>query len=180
MKECLALSGATGHISPSTILTHRSRVSAKCFPAFDLSLVVRMPASHIVPTIPLKPSTRIVFVYPPLRFPIRKRFTCIYAKIIECCVTLSMTQLCTLKPTRRELPSAISHILAPKHTKSKHFLRRQIRRKIRVKAPPLRLGQLIGISLLHHVVYDNCFVMSPWHSIDVSKLPQTEHRLHAR
>lgn len=124
MKQSLTLPPSTRHITHPTIVPHLGYVSYYRFPSFYLSLVFFWNSSpHIIAAIPLKPSSRIIFVYPPILFPYRKWLRGIHTKIVKLWIMLFRTQFCLSKPRCRKFIFAIGHILTTKHPELKHLLR---------------------------------------------------------
>ena len=155
MKERLALSRSTRKIAGTAIGGDLCEMSPHRFPSTNLPRVIRMPPSAIVATIPLEPSPRIIRMNPSLRAPHRKRLTRIHPEKIERGIALLGSELRLPKPRLRKFSPPVPEIDTAKDAKLKHFRGRQIRPKLRIEVPPLRLRQLIPIPPLHGIVYDN-------------------------
>jgi hypothetical protein len=69
MEQCLALFWTAVQVSRSAMSRNLATMATNGFPTFDLTLIfIGNATSHVVSTVPLKPSARIVFVYPALFF----------------------------------------------------------------------------------------------------------------
>jgi len=60
-----------------------------------------------------------------------------------------------LKPIRRKLAPAISHVFSAEDAELKHFLGRELRAKIGVEVPADWFREKIDVVLLHEVVDDH-------------------------
>ena len=72
LEKRLSLPAPTTQIAGLTILSDLTYVAPHRFPSFDLSRIfLTHAAAEVITAIPLKPSARVVGVYPPLRAPNR-------------------------------------------------------------------------------------------------------------
>jgi hypothetical protein len=83
MENRLSLLPAAIHISGKAIALYLSDMSPYRFPPSDLSLIIFVPPSHVVTTVPLKPTAWIVRIYPTLPSPNRQRLTGINAEEVQ-------------------------------------------------------------------------------------------------
>ena len=83
------------------VATHRA-------PTFDLPLVVRTPAAHVVTAVPLEPATRILMIDPTVLLPHGQRLRRIHFEEIEFGIVLFGAELRAFEPRRREFFLAIS------------------------------------------------------------------------
>src|SRR3974377_1397362 len=80
----LALPGAAGQIARFTMPAYLADMAGHCLPAFALGpILARNSTAHEVTAIPLKPTTRIVGMNPPLVAPCRQRQTGVNAEKVE-------------------------------------------------------------------------------------------------
>lgn len=78
------------------------------------------------------------------------------------------TEASVLKPVCRKFVTTIGHVTAAEHTEFEHFLRGQLRLKLRVEIFTQRFRQVITVSLLHLVIDDDCFL----HLETITKKPR--------
>jgi len=149
MKQRLSLSRPAIKRAGRTVLLELRQMSAHCTPTLYLAFIVRTSASHEVTAIPLKPPARIFMIEPALSSPHRQWLRRINAKAVELRVVALRTEPGVAEPTRREFGLAISHVLATKHADLEHFLWRKFRTKLRMEIFADRLGEEIGVVLLH-------------------------------
>jgi hypothetical protein len=84
VQQRLPLTRTAKRISRLTVHFDLIDVATKRLPASDLAPVLfRNPAAHVVPTIPLEPSTRIVRMEPAFGAPFGQRTAGIDGKIVE-------------------------------------------------------------------------------------------------
>ena len=83
MKKGLTLSRTAIDSAAWAIVTDLRDVPTHRSPAFDLSLVVRTAASHVIAAIPLKPPARILRMDPLLPSPNRKRLRGVHPEEIK-------------------------------------------------------------------------------------------------
>lgn len=157
MQQCLTLHRATRTVTAPTMRLQLRNVPCHRPPSPNLPLILtRQTSTHIVPAIPLKPSSRIMlFVDPSLGTPHTQRLARAHAEIIARRVIPFRRKFCVRKPTLRKLLSAVGHVLPAKDAKRKHFPRRQLRAKTGMKVFPDRRGTRIPIPFLHPVMHDH-------------------------
>lgn len=129
-------------------------------PSSYLSCVVWAPSSEKVPTVPLKPASRILWMNPSLLAPHRQGLGRVDTKIIELWVLgegVFLLELCTCEPIYGKLFHAIAHVDTTKDAKRQHFLGGELWLKICSKVSPHRLCQCIDIPLLHAIIHQNLF-----------------------
>ncbi len=130
MKKSLALSRAAKIIPRRTVALHLRDVPSHRTPSTNLSVVIFMTPSQKISAIPLKPTSRIIRMNPPILSPNGQWLTGIYFKVIELRIMPFVAKLYTIKPITWKLICAIAHILSSKHTETQHFFRSQIGRKL--------------------------------------------------
>ncbi len=159
MKECLALSRSTRKIAGTAIGGNLREMSPHRFPAANLSRIIRMPPPTIVSTIPLEPSPRVIRMDPPLRPPHRERLARVHPEEVALRVALLGSELRLPKPRFRKFPPPIPKVDTAKDAELKHFRGREIRPKLRIEVPPLRLREFVPIPPLHGIVYDDSLMI---------------------
>ena len=126
-----------GHFGPPTYLTR----------------IVTVSAAQVVPTIPLEPPARVVFVYPAFLYPNLSRLTRSNTeKIALCVIVTTLAQLRILEPTLGKLLMLAVEIIAAKDPELEHLLRRKIGLECRVIKRSQLLGAFIGISSLKSIL----------------------------
>jgi hypothetical protein len=83
MQNRLSLLPAASQIAGTAIGLYLSYMSPYRFPPSDLALIIFVPPSHVVTTVPLKPTARIVRIYPTLPSPNRQRLTGINVEEVQ-------------------------------------------------------------------------------------------------
>ncbi len=132
-------------------------------PPLDLPLIlVRDAAAHIIPTIPLEPAARIVFVYPALFLPYIKRLTGIDPEEVQFRVMAQRTQFCLGEPVRRKFRCAVGHVFPSEYAKREHLLRAQLWLELGVKILSHGFHELIRIASLHPVIDSYLFCHIDW------------------
>lgn len=154
----MALFFAAGPVFGRAVSGNRRGMAAEGFPAFDLPLVILVPASEVVAAVPLEPAARIIRMDPALSTPDRKRLAGIYAEKIQLGVVPLRTEPGAFVPGGGKLFPAVCHIFSTKYAKFKHIPGGKLRLEIRMKVPVYRLGKLIAVTRLHFVVYDDDFL----------------------
>ena len=158
MQKCLALFSSARQVSTSTMCSDLRHMPNHCTPALYLALVFfRNSSAPIIPAIPLKPSARIVFVYPPFFSPHRKRLACIHSEKIEFGVVSGWVKESVCKPCSREFFCAVGHVFSSKNTERKQFFRRKVRLKQGAEVLPFWFCTFVYIPALHTVVDGNIF-----------------------
>lgn len=155
MQQGLALFAPTIQVLWPAIIFYLGHVPLHRCPPFDLPLIVRVSSSHKVPTVPLKPSTGIVWVNPSFFPPNEKRLTGINSKKIQFGIMFLGTQLGVGKPIWWKFFFAIGHVFSAKYTQRKHLFWCQFRLEVWVKIFAHRFSQRINILFLHRIVDDN-------------------------
>lgn len=143
MQQRLPLLRPTRRIARTAIRHDLANVPSHCFPALDLAGIfaesqlaifayrIGQPAAHIVPTIPLKPAARVVFVNPALFAPHRKRLRSQDAKVIYFFIAGALCKLGFDEPilrkfgrlfARKRRLGAVAHIHTAKDTEREHLL----------------------------------------------------------
>ena len=123
MKKGLTLSRTAIDSAAWAIVTDLRDMSPHRSPAFDLSLVVRTAASHVIAAIPLKPPAGIFVVKPAFLFPDRQRLRRVHLEIIKFGIVPLRTKLGLREPTRGEFAAAVGQVLPAKDAKLEHLLR---------------------------------------------------------
>ena len=108
MKQRLALFRPAFCFAFRTILPDLCDVTTHGAPAFDLSLVVRTTAAHVIPAVPLKPTARIFVIDPAILLPDRERLRGVHLEEIELRIVLRVTKFRFMKPRSGEFFAAIS------------------------------------------------------------------------
>lgn len=121
-------------------------------PASDLPQVINTPATHIVATIPLKPTARIFGKNPSFLLPFGQWTGSIYLEVIQGRVVPCMTKLRVLEPVARKFLRAIGEIFSAKDPESEHLFGRQLRAKTSMEILACRFRAEINVSLLHQIV----------------------------
>lgn len=137
----MALTGAAIPVTATAVLLHLRNMSSKCPPAFDLTVVVRTTPPHVIPAIPLKPTTRIFVIDPPLLLPVRERLGRAYTEIVQPRVAAFGTELGVGEPVGWEFRRAVRHVLPAENAKFEHLFRGQLGAKFRMEIPADWLGQ---------------------------------------
>jgi hypothetical protein len=154
MEKGLALSPSTEQVSLLTILNNLCNVSSKSFPARDLAHVLeRQPSSHVIATIPLKPPPRVVRVYPALFSPHGEWLARAHTEVVEAWIRSIRCKFCMGKPALGKLITAVAQIHSPKHPELEHFFWGKVGGEARIKVPPRRSRELVGIPALHTVIH---------------------------
>jgi hypothetical protein len=125
------------------------------FPFSDLSLIIFMPPPHVIPAIPLKPTARIIRMYPALLAPNRQGLAGINTEEIRVQVVSFRAEFRSYEPASRKFVPAVSHILATENAQLKHFPWAQFWFEFDVKTSSSRLCQLIAVAGLHFVLNDH-------------------------
>ncbi|WP_239250688.1 hypothetical protein [Candidatus Nitrotoga sp. M5] len=74
MQESLSLDGSARQVSFTTVFLKLGNVALHGFPSLDLAFVIICTSTHIVSTVPLKPSSGIMVPNPSLFNPIEEWF----------------------------------------------------------------------------------------------------------
>ena len=82
VKHRLSLPWSAKNISRSAIFGYLRRMPCHGFPPFYLSLIIIASSAHIIPTIPLKPTSRVLIADPLLSSPLCQRLRSMHTKII--------------------------------------------------------------------------------------------------
>lgn len=169
MEKSLALTRPACEISAPAIMPYLGDVTTDRLPAPNLTdILLGHPPSKIVPTVPLKPASRIVGMYPALPSPDGQRLRSLHLEKIQTGVLVFHGKLGASEPRFRKLFPAIGQILATEHAKGEHFPRCQIGPKVRVEIPAHRLGTEVSVTLLHLVTDDDNFRS---HSVAITFFP---------
>lgn len=72
VEQRLALAWATGEVTRHARTLYLVRMARHHTPPLDLSLIVFVSPPKVIPTVPLKPPSGIILVYPPLPLPFRE------------------------------------------------------------------------------------------------------------
>jgi hypothetical protein len=156
MQKRLALAPAAHWIARLAMPSDLRHMTLHGFPALDLAgIFLGHAPTHVVPTIPLKPATRIVGMNPSLIAPGRERLTGIDAEVVKRAVAPTVGKLGAGKPAARKFAAGISHVLAAEDAKREHFLGLQLRSKLGIEISPCRFCDPVAITLLHLVVDDD-------------------------
>ena len=133
MQKYLFLFMTTGRISGyHTVFVNLCNMSSHHLPAFNLSGVILMSSSHIITTVPLKPSAWIVRVFPEFFFPDSKTLTgknLKKIKVFVCRVSYSY-KFRIFPPIHWKFFRSIRKIFPSKNSHSQHLFWCEIRRKI--------------------------------------------------
>ena len=140
MQHRLALPAATVELSSFAVNLDLGYMSLDGLPALDLPFIILAAASHVVATVPLKPSARIFPVKPALLSPHRQGLRSIHAEEVQLRIMSLMAELRLRKPTLRKLLTTVRHILPAKNPKLEHLLRRQLGFEIGMKVLPFWFG----------------------------------------
>src|SRR5215831_4868111 len=125
-------------------------------PSLDLAtILVGQAAAHVITTIPLEPTARIVGMNPSLIAPDRERLAGIDSEVVERAVASAVGKLGGRKPAARKFATGIGHVLAAEDAKREHFLGLQLRAKLGIEIAPCRPCDAVAITLLHLVVDDD-------------------------
>lgn len=160
MKECLSSLGVAGKVSFTAVLFYLRYMSAHGDPSSYLPVIIRATTTHIVPTVPLKPPSRIVFIYPTFLAPHREWLASIYTKKVKFRIVRIATlllKLCFDKPIFGKLFYTISHIYATKNSKREHLFGSQIWLETWIEMFACRFAQSVLIPILHFVAHTNYF-----------------------
>ena len=159
-EQRLTLPRSAFQVSRVAVFLYLLGVSSDREPSLDLPVVLlRQSASHIVPTIPLEPTPRVLGINPPVTTPHGQRLTGIYSKIIKFRITLVCGKFGIFKPIHRKFFFAVRHVLTSEDTELEHLLGSQFRLKTRIKFRSRLCRQNVMVILLHSVVHDDRF----WH-----------------
>ncbi len=152
VKEGLSLTRSAVPHAGGTVLFDLSDVSSKGLPAFYLSFIVFTSSSSIISTVPLKPSSGIIFPDPSFFFPIRERFGCRDGKEVHSTLCGIFGKLNTFKPAFGKFLAAVSHVSSAKNSHFKEFWRSEFWFEIGMVIFPGRFAKGILIPSLHFVV----------------------------
>jgi len=136
----------------SAVLGQLSRVSSNGQPPSNLPLVVRTAPSQEVTAVPLKPTSRVLVVNPPLGPPHGKGLRRVHTEKVHLGVVSFMAEPSFCEPILRILCGTVSHVFAAEDTKPQHLLRREFGAEARVKIPAYRLRHQVHVALLHQVI----------------------------
>lgn len=165
MQQCLSLTWAARHIANRAVLSHRGNMPCDSTPTPNLPIVFPWNASaHVIPAIPLKPSTRITRANPPIPLPCSKRLAGMHTKIIHRWICFVWRKFRASKPRFRKFFCAVTQIFSIKYPKRQHLLRREFRPKQRIEIFSNRFRQPIFVFWLHSVVYANHNTFSARHT----------------
>lgn len=160
---------AAGKITFFTVFFELSDMSRDGFPSLDLTRIFFWEsATHIVSTIPLKPTARIVFcVNPSFFFPDMERLAGVHAKKIERFIGTCVGKFSSHKPRSGKFTRAIRHIFSFKNSQSKHLFWSKIRTKIWIEVSSWLGNAFVYVPFLHFVIdaNDSCFAFD-WHTWD--------------
>ena len=152
MEQSLALSWPAIKRLRRTVLLNLRNMPAHRPPPAYLPFIVRATTAVIITAVPLKPTSRILVIDPPLLAPYGKWLRRIDSKKIQFRIVAFRAKLRLFEPIRRKFVAAVRHILSAKNTKAEHLLRRQFRLEVEMKIAAGRCGQRVSITLLHLVV----------------------------
>src|ERR1700677_1069202 len=110
MEQRLSLAGAACHIPTGAVHLYLGDVPAECDPARDLPLVVRTPATAVVPAVPLEPPPRVVGMDPSALPPVGKRLRGIDVEKIQRGIVPLVAQPGAAEPARGEFGGTVSHV----------------------------------------------------------------------
>lgn len=154
MKNCLPLPGPAGPIAAPTMHHKLCDMPRNRPPTTDLPLILTRDASaHIVATVPLEPTARIIRIDPALFPPDRKRLRRIHAKVIERRVMPFRAKLRPFEPACWKFSATVRHVFSAKHPERKHLGWRQVGLEIRMEILSHRLGTDIPVPLLHLIIH---------------------------
>jgi hypothetical protein len=154
VKKSLSLAPPARQVAWFAVALDLPNVSSHRLPSSYLSLVLfRNSATHVVTTVPLEPTSGIVWVNPSLLTPHREWLAGIDAEVVEETISASAGELRVFEPTFRKFASCVRHVLAAKNTELQHLFRCQVWTKRRIEVAALWLNKLILISALHHIIY---------------------------
>ncbi len=66
-----------------------------------------------------------------------------------------MAELCICKPVLWKLAAAIGHVFAAENSQFQHLPGRYLGQERWIEAHAARLGKVVGVILLHEIIYDN-------------------------
>ena len=101
MQQRLALLAAALQVAAAAVLFYLGDVATNRPPAFDLPLVVRAAAAHVVAAVPLEPAARVFFVEPTLFAPHGERLRGVDAEVVQLGVVPLVAQLGAREPIGR-------------------------------------------------------------------------------
>ena len=167
MQKSLTLAGTAREVAWAAIVFYLRDMARHGSPSPNLAIVLaartlnaRQAPAHVIATIPLKPSSRIVlFIDPAFLYPYFERLAGMPMKIVQGIIVMPRRKLRSHEPAFRKFLFAIGHISASKNPEREHFFRRKLRLEIRREIPSRRFGKPIAIAMLHHIVHrdDLCF-----------------------
>ena len=152
VQQRLPLPAAAVERARRTIFLDLRDVPPHCSPSLYLPLVVRTPATEIIPAIPLKPAAWIFLIDPAVSLPDRKRLRGVHFEEIQIRIVLLMAQPCVAEPGGGKLSPAISQVLAAKDAQFEHLWRSELRSEIGVEILAGGFGQVIDVATLHQIV----------------------------
>src|ERR1700761_7432296 len=165
VQDCLALSRSAAQIARLTGSRDLYDVSSNGLPALDLTTILLGHSTpHVIATIPLKPSTRVIRVDPTLPAPLRQWLAGVDPKEIDCTIPAVKGELCSPEPTAGKFFTAIGHILAAEYAERKHLLGRKFRTKFGSEMASNRSYEFVSVAALHFVV-DYHYSSSPCHDM---------------
>lgn len=132
-----------------------------CLPALNLPRILpRNSTAHVIATIPLKPSARIIGIYPSFLPPGRKRLTRADAKVIQRAVASGRRKPGACEPALRKFFAAVRHVFTAEYTEGKHLLRGKFGPKFWIEIASDRLRENVAVPPLHLVVDCNLYISS--------------------
>jgi hypothetical protein len=123
VQKGLTLSRTTHQVSCYAIFSELADMAAHVFPTPYLTMIVFVASTQKVPTVPLEPAPRIIFVNPSPFSPICEWFGGFHAKKIKRRIASFGAQLCFPEPALWKLISAICHVVTAENTHFKHLTR---------------------------------------------------------
>lgn len=174
MKYCLALARPAREVPRHAVVFDLRDVARNRSPTLYLSRIVVVSSPHIIPSVPLKPATRVVLVDPPFLLPYTEWLTCVYLKKITLFMSLTIwRELCISEPFFWKLISTISHIESTKYAECKHFFRCKLWLEVGMKILSHWFCQSIYVPCLHPVIYGNCFHIRKHYPMVLSRCVST-------
>lgn len=144
---------SAGEITCHAVVLDLCYVPANGLPALNLSLILLRDASpHIVSAVPLKPSARVLFVYPALFLPNGERLGRIDLEEVHLRVIALRREFRFGEPVLRKLLFAVCHILAAEDSERQHLLGGELRGELGIEVFSFRFAEFVCVSVLHRIV----------------------------
>lgn len=145
MKKGLPLTPSTIQVIGEAIPANLRDMAFHGAPSLDLPVVVWPSSAHVVATVPLKPSARILVMNPSLLAPVGKRLGRLNAEEVERRIVLRRAQLGFIKPIARKLVSAVRQVSASENAQKQHLFGRQLRTKPHIEVLAHRFTEHIRV-----------------------------------